>query len=169
MSRALGDFVAHIHAGVTAKPDVSTWTVNDEDKQLLLCSDGIWEFITSQQACDTATQANTCSEAALLLADLAWTKWRSYDPYTVDDITAMVIDMQVASALAKAEPIAMPTLALHPENSTPISPFPQPEGAGDELPVKARQVAEETVTELELSPVLPDHSNANGHVIEVAS
>ena len=38
------------------------------------------------------------SRRALLLADLAWTKWRSYDPYTVDDITAMVIDMQVACA-----------------------------------------------------------------------
>lgn len=168
MSRALGDFVAHLHAGVTAKPDVTVWTVGEDDKQLLLCSDGIWEFITSQQACETAAQAGTCTEAAVLLADLAWTKWRSYDPYTVDDITAMVIDMQVAHAMAKSEPIVMPSIEISPENSTPISPIPQPQGPGDELPVKARHVPDESVTELELSPVLPEHTNG-GHVVEVAS
>ena len=29
------------------------------------------------------------------MADLAWTKWRNFDPSTVDDITAVVIDLKI--------------------------------------------------------------------------
>jgi serine/threonine protein phosphatase PrpC len=108
MSRAFGDLVAHDHAGVSALPDVSTWTVGENDKYLIVSSDGIWEFITSQQACEIAHQAKGCMEAAVTLADLAWTKWRNFDPYTVDDITAVVIDLSIALQLAPKPSLAGP-------------------------------------------------------------
>ena len=42
-----------------------------------------------------------CSEAAEKLAELSWTMWRKFDPCTVDDITAMVVDLHVtAEAIA---------------------------------------------------------------------
>jgi serine/threonine protein phosphatase PrpC len=47
MSRAFGDFNAHTYAGLSAEPDVKTWRLRDNDKYLILCSDGVWEFTSS--------------------------------------------------------------------------------------------------------------------------
>jgi len=55
MSRAFGDIVAHDEAGLVARPDVVMIDVAKErekfkDLTLLLCSDGVWEFIDPQEA-----------------------------------------------------------------------------------------------------------------------
>jgi hypothetical protein len=42
---------------------------------------------------------SVCSEAADKLAELSWTMWRKFDPCTVDDITAMVVDLQVTASV----------------------------------------------------------------------
>lgn len=96
MSRALGDFHAHDHAGLTAQPDVRTWSLGEHDKYLLICSDGVWEFVSSQQAVELVGTGDGCAEAASRLADLSWAQWRKFDPSTVDDITAIVVDLQAA-------------------------------------------------------------------------
>ena len=49
MSRSFGDDVAHM-IGVTSKPEIMEFKVNEEDKFILLASDGIFEFITSDEA-----------------------------------------------------------------------------------------------------------------------
>merc|ERR1719159_2287299 len=50
MSRALGDCIAH-KAGVTAAPETVRVPINEgEDLFVLVCSDGVWEFIESQEA-----------------------------------------------------------------------------------------------------------------------
>jgi len=154
MSRAFGDLVAHDHAGVSAPPDVSTWTVGENDKYLILSSDGIWEFITSQQACEIAEQAQGCMDAAVTLADLAWSKWRNFDPYTVDDITAVVIDLRIAVELApKNAPAAAPGPVDLVEDIEPVNTVvvengdsPAPElGVVDatqaEVPLKSQRTA----------------------------
>merc|ERR1712232_1458909 len=49
MSRALGD--NHVKsAGVTEVPEVKIHDLVDDDKFIMLCSDGVWEFITSEEA-----------------------------------------------------------------------------------------------------------------------
>ena len=54
MSRSIGDLVAH-SVGVSAEPELYTYTLNpEEDSLLLLASDGLWEFISSEEALSIA-------------------------------------------------------------------------------------------------------------------
>ena len=48
MSRSFGDDVAHT-VGVTAQPEIFEYNLVNEDKFILLASDGIWEFISSDE------------------------------------------------------------------------------------------------------------------------
>jgi serine/threonine protein phosphatase PrpC len=51
MSRAMGDIVAHQRAGLTAQPDTRTLSSADYvrgESLCALCSDGVWEFIESE-------------------------------------------------------------------------------------------------------------------------
>lgn len=47
MSRSLGDQVAHM-VGVWHYPDITTLDITKDDLYLIIASDGIWEFISSQ-------------------------------------------------------------------------------------------------------------------------
>ena len=48
MSRSFGDDVAHT-VGVIAQPEIFEYNLVNEDKFILLASDGIWEFISSDE------------------------------------------------------------------------------------------------------------------------
>ena len=48
MSRSFGDEIAHT-VGVTAEPEIFDYNFVQEDKFILLGSDGIWEFISSEE------------------------------------------------------------------------------------------------------------------------
>jgi len=48
MSRSFGDDVAHT-VGVTSQPEIFEYNLVNEDKFILLASDGIWEFISSDE------------------------------------------------------------------------------------------------------------------------
>jgi len=48
MSRSFGDGVAH-SVGVIAEPEIIEYSLLHEDKFIILASDGIWEFITSDE------------------------------------------------------------------------------------------------------------------------
>eukprot|EP00913_Durusdinium_trenchii_P014119 g13252.t1 len=55
MSRALGDVIAHKEAGLSAEPDICVIDLKAEREKyaklmLLVCTDGVWEFILSQEA-----------------------------------------------------------------------------------------------------------------------
>jgi len=52
LSRSMGD--CEVKAiGVTAEPDVVRWSLRGlESAHLLLCSDGVWEFLSTQQVAD---------------------------------------------------------------------------------------------------------------------
>jgi hypothetical protein len=47
MTRALGDEVGH-SIGVTAEPELMTAPLSRDDRYLLLCSDGLTEFMSDQ-------------------------------------------------------------------------------------------------------------------------
>lgn len=49
MSRSIGDKVAHT-VGVTSEPEIRCSAVKPEDRFIILASDGLWEFISSQEA-----------------------------------------------------------------------------------------------------------------------
>lgn len=51
MSRSFGDQIAH-QLGVICEPEMVEYELNEEDKFLILASDGIWQFISSQECVD---------------------------------------------------------------------------------------------------------------------
>lgn len=89
MSRSLGDGVAH-SVGVSSEPEFISHTLDpDKDKYLILCSDGVWEFISSQEAIDMVSQFNDPEKAADALVKESQKRWNDEEP-TCDDITAVV-------------------------------------------------------------------------------
>ncbi len=89
MTRSFGDLVA-ASVGVIARPEVEEHDFCAEDRMLIMGSDGIWEFITSQEAVEIAAQAKSPEQACQLLLDEAEKRWRTEEE-VVDDITVLVL------------------------------------------------------------------------------
>lgn len=93
MSRALGDLVAG-QAGVSPEPDITEWKIEqNKDLFIVLCSDGVWEFISSQESVDLVARhgQKEVQTAADALARESWNKWIVEEGDVVDDITVEVI------------------------------------------------------------------------------
>lgn len=96
MSRSLGDIEYHLTAGVVAEPTVTEVRLDPADRVLLLCSDGVWDFVSSAEAASVVLDAEALGAelAAQRLASLARGRWLAENwegGPLVDDITAMVI------------------------------------------------------------------------------
>jgi len=96
MSRSLGDGEAKTH-GVTADPEVQMFDLNPikdgekmGDKFVIVASDGIWEFISSQQACDIVNKHSNAHSASAELVKTAEQRWREEEGSYRDDITCIV-------------------------------------------------------------------------------
>ena len=48
MSRSFGDKIAH-SVGVIPEPEIIEYSLLEEDKFIILASDGIWEFISNDE------------------------------------------------------------------------------------------------------------------------
>lgn len=95
MSRAIGDTIA-IQAGVTYEPDVTEYTLDAaSDLFVVLCSDGVWEFLDSQEVVDIVHMngPNAVQRSADLLAQESWARWIG-EGNVVDDITVEIIYLQ---------------------------------------------------------------------------
>mmetsp|Transcript_26281 Transcript_26281/g.59909 ORF Transcript_26281/g.59909 Transcript_26281/m.59909 type:complete len:365 (-) Transcript_26281:283-1377(-) len=92
MSRSLGDNVAHT-VGVSEVPDVVSVKVTEEAKFAIVCSDGVWEFISSQEAVDMVAKFGKAhvQDATDSLCKEAWKRWIDEEGNVVDDITAIVV------------------------------------------------------------------------------
>ncbi|MEW5299905.1 MAG: hypothetical protein WDW36_002875 [Sanguina aurantia] len=90
MSRALGDVLAH-QVGVTSEPEHTVMEVTPQDRFIVLASDGVWEFISSQEAVDIIAQYPTAEESCRQLVDEAYNRWLTEEEGVVDDITAVVV------------------------------------------------------------------------------
>jgi len=97
MSRSLGDLLLHSKAGVSAEPTISEVQLCWEDRLLLLCSDGVWDFVSAHEAVTfaskfTAATAATASRQVVETARSRWlaVNWVGGGPYS-DDITALVV------------------------------------------------------------------------------
>jgi len=94
MSRCLGDLLGHSDAGVSCEPEVTEYAVEDDQHCLMLCSDGVWEFIAAQEAADIIAPfgPEKAMQAADTLAKNAWDRWiKEEGGAVVDDITAVLI------------------------------------------------------------------------------
>lgn len=88
MSRAFGDGVAS-SVGVISVPDVTHRKRVDGDKFIIVASDGVWEFISSQEAVEMANLYQESEPACKHLVDEALKRWKK-EENVVDDITVVV-------------------------------------------------------------------------------
>lgn len=89
MSRSLGDTLA-ASCGVTCCPDVSVVDLTEEDICVIWASDGVWEFMSSQDAIDVVAECGDPSEAAAILVRTAQKHWQTHEVSVSDDISCVV-------------------------------------------------------------------------------
>jgi len=115
MTRSFGDVVAHV-VGVTHLPELQRVTLRQGDRFLVLCSDGISQFMADDRIMEiverAADQGGEPHEVASHLCAVAAGEWRKYDS-TIDDCTAIVVFLDgpgagPAAAAADAAPAAPP-------------------------------------------------------------
>lgn len=95
MTRSIGDTVLSEY-GVSPVPEVSYITLGANDKFMILASDGVWEFMTSQEVVDFVgrmhREGHPAKEASESLVREAVRRWRRNE-VVVDDTTAVVMYM----------------------------------------------------------------------------
>ena len=92
MSRSLGDSLA-ANVGVIAEPDVAVHKVSPNDKCLLLASDGVWEFLTNEEAVETVkpfVEKRDPAAGCSAIIQKARQRWEQEEE-AIDDITAVLI------------------------------------------------------------------------------
>jgi len=94
MSRCLGDLLGHADAGCSAVPEVTDFALTPEHCVLLLCSDGVWEFVKAITAVKMVAEfgPKKAMMAADRLAKVSWDSWiKEEGGSVVDDITVVCI------------------------------------------------------------------------------
>ena len=101
-SRSIGDALAE-KIGVIADPEVMSidLTTSSQHPYLILASDGVWEFLSSQEVVDLVGRHEDPQEACLSLVADSYRQWLLRETRT-DDITAIVIQFQ---GLRKQKPL----------------------------------------------------------------
>ena len=93
ISRSIGDSDAKA-IGVIPNPQIVEYTLNPKSKYMLICSDGIWEYISNDKAMNIGNKYYLKNDAYGLCNDLTKTStsiWNTEDlDGDVDDITVVV-------------------------------------------------------------------------------
>jgi len=96
MSRSIGDGECK-SVGVIPDPEVSRFTISpattaggDGDLFVIVASDGVWEFIESQEACQLVAKHKNATDACSSLVHEAAARWKKFEGSYRDDITAIV-------------------------------------------------------------------------------
>jgi serine/threonine protein phosphatase PrpC len=94
MARSLGDYAVK-KIGVIAEPIVTIHNIQPEDEFVIFATDGVWEFISSQEAVDLVgghlAHHNDATKACQALMELAAERWHEEEGDYRDDITALVV------------------------------------------------------------------------------
>eukprot|EP00939_MAST-03C_sp_MAST-3C-sp1_P000431 g431.t1 len=101
-TRSIGDALAQ-GIGVYAEPEMMELKLNAQHKYLILASDGIWEFITNQEAVDILEKnKQTPLRACHALVQKAYQLWLQYEVRT-DDITVIVVKLDGLASMTEEE------------------------------------------------------------------
>lgn len=82
----------------SSSASVSSYKLSSVDKFVLLCSDGVWEFVTSEEAVKVVGQfeVQDAMKAADHLTAISWDRWiKELAGQVVDDITAIVVNLNI--------------------------------------------------------------------------
>jgi protein phosphatase 2C family protein 2/3 len=97
MSRSIGDHAVK-PLGVIAEPVVTQHELSEQDEFFIIATDGVWEFIESQEAVDLVAEhlakGEGSSKACQALIEAAAERWHEQEGFYRDDITALVIRLK---------------------------------------------------------------------------
>ena len=92
MSRSLGDFQAK-NCGVISEPEIYEYTLNNSSKYMVICSDGVWDFMKNEEVRDLGNEFYKNKNLAPFVTDLimnASKKWKNFDIIR-DDISVVCV------------------------------------------------------------------------------
>ena len=92
MSRSLGDLMAK-ECGVISTPQIIEYEINANTKYMVICSDGVWEFMNNEQVRDLGNifyAQNKVNDFCIQLVNLAMNLW-SQNEIIRDDITVVSV------------------------------------------------------------------------------
>eukprot|EP00746_Dinoflagellata_sp_MGD_P153938 gnl/MRDRNA2_/MRDRNA2_84547_c0_seq2.p1 gnl/MRDRNA2_/MRDRNA2_84547_c0~~gnl/MRDRNA2_/MRDRNA2_84547_c0_seq2.p1 ORF type:complete len:389 (+),score=57.75 gnl/MRDRNA2_/MRDRNA2_84547_c0_seq2:29-1168(+) len=97
VSRSIGDFALK-DCGVIATPEVKAFEFTSDDLFMIMASDGVWEFISSEEAADIVwgvlRSGGDATKATDVLVKNARNRWHDEsDGIYRDDITAIVVSL----------------------------------------------------------------------------
>jgi serine/threonine protein phosphatase PrpC len=95
MARSIGDH-AVTPVGVIAEPEVTTHEVTEDDDFFIIATDGVWEFLSSEEAVRIVAEHlhEGATAACQALIEEAAAKWHEEEGNYRDDITALVVRLQ---------------------------------------------------------------------------
>ena len=92
MSRSIGDFYGK-KIGVIPDPEIIEWKLTVHSKYIVLCSDGVWEFLNNKDVMEMGKKyylKNNPREFCKELIDTSSKCWEKED-IVIDDITVVVV------------------------------------------------------------------------------
>ncbi len=104
-SRSLGDFTAQ-ELGCSSTPEVQQHVIDGNDVCCVLATDGVWEFLTSQEVVDICVSCKTPKEACYRIVAQSYQRWYEREE-RIDDIACCVLYFGGASSSVASPP---PTL-----------------------------------------------------------
>ncbi|KAF4655791.1 hypothetical protein FOL47_009278 [Perkinsus chesapeaki] len=113
MTRSIGDTVG-VSAGISHVPEVSIRPLDEyADKFIIVASDGVWEFISSQEAVNMINKypPSRAQDAAEALAHEAWIRWMREEHGNSPCSFMVTADPPVASSSHSTKVAGKPSLA----------------------------------------------------------
>ena len=92
MSRSFGDKKAK-SCGVIPYPDIIEYNLNNDSKYMVLCSDGVWEFISNEEVMEIGNKyynQNNMTEFCNELLKKSTEIWENEETY-IDDLTIVTV------------------------------------------------------------------------------
>ena len=92
MSRSFGDKKAK-SCGVIPYPDIIEYTLNNDSKYMVICSDGVWDFLSNEDVMKIGNKyygQNNINEFCSQLLRISTEMWETKENY-IDDITIVAI------------------------------------------------------------------------------
>ena len=75
--------------GVTAEPEYSKCQISDNHEFFILGSDGVFDFISNEEAVDIVSKSADANEACRTLIGKSYSRWIKHEE-RADDITVIV-------------------------------------------------------------------------------
>lgn len=98
MSRSIGDQVSHT-VGVISTPEIKQHEIGEDDLFVIWASDGVWEFISNEEAAEIVFKCLPDIEAAAKTLVLeSESRWKIHET-VVDDITCVILFLRDLEAI----------------------------------------------------------------------